>query len=279
MSSASEGAPKLQLDVHGDGPPLVLVGGGLTGKLSWEPHVARLARERTVIRPQLLAVQYGLENRPLPDGYSLRLESESLARALEGLRLEGAFDLVAWSYGAAVSLDYALGHQGPIHTLALVEPPAFWVLDATGRADAQSAAEKARMAALNAGMREDVSEAQLVDFLRQAGLLPPDRAPRSLPQWPVWLEHRRSLRANDAPLEHRDSATRLAALRVPVLLVKGTGSSHFLHAIVDALAASLPDARTIELPGAHAPQLVAMDRFLAELAAFQRAPGGGPPGP
>jgi pimeloyl-ACP methyl ester carboxylesterase len=51
--------------------------------------------------------------------------------------------------------------------------------------------------------------------------------------------------------------------------VKGTGSSHFLHAIIDALAATLPNARVIELPGGHAPQLVAMDRFLAEVAAFQ----------
>jgi pimeloyl-ACP methyl ester carboxylesterase len=59
-------------------------------------------------------------------------------------------------------------------------------------------------------------------------------------------------------------------LHAPVLLVKGTGSSHFLHAITDALAATLPDARVIELPGGHAPHLVTMDRFLSELASFQR---------
>jgi pimeloyl-ACP methyl ester carboxylesterase len=69
---------------------------------------------------------------------------------------------------------------------------------------------------------------------------------------------------------HRDSAERLRAFARPVLLFKGTGSSHFLHAIVEALAATLPDARTVELPGGHAPQLVAPQAFLEQLARFQR---------
>jgi pimeloyl-ACP methyl ester carboxylesterase len=264
---------KMQLDVAGEGPPLVLVGGGLTGMQSFEPHRARLAGERRVIRAQLLSVQYGLENRPLPPGYSLRMESEALANALAELKLEGPVDLVAWSYGAATTLDYALNHPERIRTLTLIEPPAFWALEATGRLDEQSAREKEALSALNAGMKEDVNEDQLVSFMRQAAIVPPGAAPQSMPQWPGWFKHRRSLRGNDGPLLHTDSAARLKALRAPVLLVKGTGSSHFLHAIIDALAATLPDARVIELPGGHAPQIVAMDRFLAQTAEFQRTAG------
>jgi pimeloyl-ACP methyl ester carboxylesterase len=262
-------ALKLQLDVRGDGAPLVLVGGGLTGMLSFLPHQQRLASQRKVIRAQLLSVQYGLEDRPLPQGYGLRMESEALAAALEAEGLTGAIDLIAWSYGAATTLDYALNHPERVRTLTLIEPPAFWVLEETGRMDAQSADEKHQLATLNTGMLEDVSEEQLVTFAHLAGFVPRGVAPQSLPQWPVWFQHRRSLRGNDGPLLHRDARARLAALKVPVLLVKGTGSSHFLHAIIDALAATLPNARVIELPGGHAPQLVAMDRFLAEVAAFQ----------
>ncbi len=55
-----------------------------------------------------------------------------------------------------------------------------------------------------------------------------------------------------------------------MLLVKGTGSSHFLHRIIDGVAATLPPAQTIELPGGHAANIVAMDAFLDKMAAFQR---------
>jgi pimeloyl-ACP methyl ester carboxylesterase len=271
MSKVDEQSLQLELEVRGEGPPLVLMGGGLTGKLGWEPHMPKLTAERKVYRAQQLMVQYGLENRPLPPGHSLRMESEALARALKAHGLEGPVDVVAWSFGAAVCLDFALNHPERIRTLTLVEPPAFWVLDATGRLDAQSARERKELAELNATMREDVNEEQLISFVRQVGLVPPGKTPQSLPQWPVWYQHRRSLRGNDAPLDHKDVATRLIAFQAPVLLVKGTGSSHFLHAIIDVLADTLPNASVIELPGGHAPHLVAMDRFLSELADFKRA--------
>jgi hypothetical protein len=42
----------LQYDVKGEGEPLVLVPGGLTGWLSWIPHAERLAATRKTIRVQ-----------------------------------------------------------------------------------------------------------------------------------------------------------------------------------------------------------------------------------
>src|SRR5512137_1433035 len=67
----------------GQGMPLVLVPGGLTGWLSWEPHVQRLAANRRVISVQLLSVAYGLEKRPLPSDYALRTESRALEATLD----------------------------------------------------------------------------------------------------------------------------------------------------------------------------------------------------
>ncbi|MBI2979431.1 MAG: hypothetical protein HYY41_01145, partial [Chloroflexi bacterium] len=57
---------KMPVKVTGKGVPLVLVPGGLTGWLSWEPHTERLSATRKVIQVQLLNVQYGFENRRLP---------------------------------------------------------------------------------------------------------------------------------------------------------------------------------------------------------------------
>jgi pimeloyl-ACP methyl ester carboxylesterase len=259
----------MQIDPKGSGPVVVLVGGGLSGWASWEPHQARLAATRTAVRAQPLAVQYGLEDRPLPAGYSVRLESSALGAATAAL--PGPFDLVAWSYGAAISLTFALEHADRIRSLTLIEPPAFWVLEATATLDPQADFESMALREDYAAMTGDVTLAQLATFVRAAGLVPTGAEPEQLPAWPSWVRHRRSLRTGDASWTHRDTAARLRAFGRPVLLVKGTGSSHFLFRIIDGLAATLPRAVTIELPGGHAPQLVAMDAFLELLAAFHAA--------
>jgi len=268
----NEPTVKMQLDAKGTGEPLVLVGGGLTGWESWIPHQQRLAASREVIRANPVAVQYGLEDAKLPPGYSIRFESDALAAALDVKGITKPIDLVAWSYGAYISLDFALQHPDRIRTLTLIEPPALWVLGATGMLDAQAAQESQEMRSLYASMAGDVTEAQLGAFVRQAGLVPPGMSPEQLPPWKNWVQHRRSLRTGDAIWLHQDTAARLRAFDRPVLLVKGTGSSHFLHGIIDGLAATLPKATMIELPGGHAPQIVAMDDFLARLAAFQANP-------
>src|SRR5262245_54281329 len=68
-TTATSAEQRMQIDVKGTGgTPLVLVGGGLTGWASWEPHQARLMTKRTVARAQPLSVEYGLLNRPLPEG-------------------------------------------------------------------------------------------------------------------------------------------------------------------------------------------------------------------
>jgi hypothetical protein len=64
---------------------------------------------------------------------------------------------------------------------------------------------------------------------------------------------------------------RLRGFGRPVLLVTGTGTAPFLRRIHDTLAREIPGARTAEMPAGHAPQIVSMDRFLGEVAAFQAA--------
>ena len=71
---------KLQVKVNGEGKPLILVPGGLTGWKSWEPFVEIFtAKQREVIMVQLLSVEYGIENSQLPENYSLGTESQALA--------------------------------------------------------------------------------------------------------------------------------------------------------------------------------------------------------
>lgn len=261
----------MQTDAQGSGSPIVLVGGGLTGWASWIPHQARLATTHTAIRAQPVAVAYGLEDRPLPAGYGIRYESDALGAALDARGLSEV-DLVAWSYGAMISLDWALGHADRVRTLTLIEPPAMWVLDETRTLDAEAARGRDELRALYATMTVDVTEQQLATFVRSAGLVPPGKSADELPPWKSWVAHRRSLRTGDATWLHRDTAARLRAFDRPVLLVKGTGSSHFLHRITDGLAATLPRAKVVEMPGGHGPQIAAMDAFLDLLGTFISTP-------
>jgi pimeloyl-ACP methyl ester carboxylesterase len=62
---------------------------------------------------------------------------------------------------------------------------------------------------------------------------------------------------------------RIRKFQKPVLLIKGTGSTKWLHHIVEGLAENLPNAKVVELPGGHAPQLVSKDSFLEILEKFQ----------
>lgn len=255
----------MQADTTGEGRPIFLVGGGLTGWDSWVPHAKRLSSSRRVTRVQLISVQYGLEGRPLPKDYSLRTESDALSNAIDEQGTKGSNDVVAWSFGAAISLDYALRHPQRIRTLVLIEPPAIWAL---GK-ETPRGKEFRNMDEMRRTIKDDITEEQLEVFLHAAGIVPKDVNPRTLPPWPGWVKHRRSLLNTSATMDHMDDPGKLTRFDRPVLLVKGTGSAEFLHQVIDALARQLPNAKVIELPGGHAPQLASMNEFLDELKEFQ----------
>lgn len=257
---------KMQCEVKGEGTPIVLVPGGLTGWNSWEPFVEIFtAKQKTVIRVQLLNVQYGIENRPLPPNYSVKTESSALAATLDSLGYTMPIDLVAWSYGALTSLGYALDHPDRVRTLTLIEPPAIWVLRAQGPLDEETQHTVTFFETLHG----DITEDMLAAFLNEAGFVKPRQSARDLPQWNNWVPFRQSLRNSPFLLTQRDDLKRLKSFQPPVLLVKGTGSAPFLHNIIDRLAANLPHARVIEMPAGHAPHIVSMDKFLLELVKFQ----------
>ena len=258
---------KMLCEVKGEGNPIVLVGGGLTGWKSWEPFVEIFnAKQRKVVRVQLVAVQYGLEKRPLPANYSLKTESNALATTLDSLGFTDPVDVVAWSFGAFTSLVYSLDHPDRIRSLTLIEPPAIWVLRQTGQFDNDMQAR----ADFFMKFRDDITEDKLADFLRNAGFVMPGQSPRDLPQWNGWVPFRQSLRCNPAAVTYDDSIDRLKKFKPPVLLVKGTGSTVWLHNVIAGLSKNIPHSRVVEFPGGHAPHLVSRDEFLLELEKFQK---------
>lgn len=259
---------QLQARVSGEGSPILLIPGGLTGWKSWEPFVDTFkTSKRQVISVQLLSVEYGIENHELPVNYSVKTESNALKTTLDSLGYTAPIDLAAWSFGAFVCLDFALNNPGRIRTLTLIEPPAVWVLGDRRRLDAQTQKTLDFLESLHGNITDEM----LAGFLQEVGFVKPGQSPRELPQWQQWLPFKNSLRNSLAVVDHKDDLERLRKFNAPVLLVKGTGSASFLHKIIDNLALHLPNAHVIEMPGGHAPHMVSKDEFLTEMGKFQNS--------
>ena len=256
--------PGLERDISGRGEPLLLMPGGLTGWLSWKPHAEALAHSRTVIRLQTHIVALGLAGVRLPSTYSVAYEVAALRNTLDELALPAA-DFAAWSYGGEITLSFAIHHPERVRSLTLIEPSAYWVLRSRGPLPEALLEEQRSMQTLAV---EDVSAEQVVHFLQTVSVVPEDVDPRALPQWPVWFEHRQSLRMGDAPYQHGDNIHRVRAFTKPVLLVKGEGSSPFLHDIIDVLVEELPNTRVVTFPGGHAAHIVSRESFMERFTRF-----------
>lgn len=256
---------EMQSTVSGQGTPVLLVPGGLTGWVSWEPHAKILSEKHTVIRVQLLNVQYAIENRPLPDDYSVKTECDALAATLDSLGYTAPIDVVGWSYGAFTALQYSLDRPERIHTLTLIEPTAMWVMRTNGKFDEPTQ----KVADFTATLHGDITEDMLEEFLQFAGLIKPGQNARELPQWNFWVGFRQSLRNSLTTVDFQDEIERLSHFEVPTLLVKGTGSAPWLHNVIDRLKKNIPYASVIEFPSGHVPHIVSMDKFIGVLEEFQ----------
>jgi pimeloyl-ACP methyl ester carboxylesterase len=152
-----------------------------------------------------------------------------------------------------------------VKSLTLIEPAAKWVLGSRGTLPNEFIEEWRSFQSLGP---ENVTESQLEWFTHAAGLIPPDVDPKELPPWPVWMEHRQSLRFGDAPYQHEDSIDRVRNFRKPVLLFKGEGSAKFDQKVLDILGEEFPHAQVETLPGGHALHIVSMKEFMEIFTSF-----------
>jgi pimeloyl-ACP methyl ester carboxylesterase len=268
VGAAQPAAPlALPAFTEGHGRPLVMLGGGTPGAAEFAPHARILADAFRVVRLQTLNVDRSERHQPLPAGYSLKLESAAMARALDELGLTGPLDIVGHSFGALVALDFALDHPDRVRTLVLAEPPAFW---AAPREELMATRDMRAMFELSRELDpvRDPTDDQLVRFrcvLGTCGMTPPAA---NDPARDDWMARRAALRGLSAVANHSDSTARLRAFRRPVLIVTGTTTVSFHRRINDILAATLPRAERAELPGGHGAVATAPDQFIATLRAF-----------
>jgi pimeloyl-ACP methyl ester carboxylesterase len=247
--------------VKGQGEPIVLVPGGLSGWLSWIPHAERLSKERMVVRVQLRSVELAEAGEPFPKDYGVSTEREALHATVDELGLDSV-DLAGWSHGGLVSLAFALAYPERVRTLTLIEPDVFWILRETGHLSDGLAGAEANDRSLSG---REITIRDLKGFLARAGLGEPGDDFESFSQWPVWVRNRQVLSIFGTLWDYTDSLERLRALEIPTLAVKGTDTAELEAAVVDDLAATMPRGRLLELPGGHACHIESIDRFLEEM--------------
>jgi pimeloyl-ACP methyl ester carboxylesterase len=254
----------LRYDDQGQGEPIVMVPGGLTGWLSWIPHQERLADGYRAIRVQPIHNELGSAGVPGDPAYTAVTEREALRLTLDVLGLERPH-FAGWSAGASALIEFAIEYPDRIRSLTLVEPSATWILEQLG----DRLEDVERVTSFVHGLfGRPVTEDELAAFLEVAGLVERAADAPSHPDWPRWLIHRTTLSWLGQTLDHPDrSVEELARITCPVLLTKGTRSVGPDRRLVDVLGARLPDASVVELEGDHAHHIESIDAFLQTLEA------------
>lgn len=246
-------------EIQGDGEPVVLVPGGLTGWVSWVPHTERLSAEWRTIRVQPIHNELGSVGEPGVPGYTSEIQRESLRMTLDALGLEKTH-FAGWSAGGKALIDFALTYPERVRSLTLVEPGAYWILEQIGEVDAEVERTEAFM---NEFFGKKINEDDLAAFLEYAGFVSSKEEARQHPNWERWVPHRMTLSWYSKDFDQpRRTIDELANIQCPVLLIKGTVTTEAEKRVVDVLGERLANAKVVELEGDHACHIQSIDAFL-----------------
>nr|AEE65481.1 hypothetical protein [uncultured bacterium BAC AB649/1850] len=222
---------------EGDGPPIVLLGGGFRDHTVFTPIVPYLTDRLTT---------YYYDRRGRGESgdapvYAIEREIEDLIAVMEEAGGEAA--VFGGSSGAILALEAAMA-GAPMTRLALLEPP--YRMPGHQRPPADFAARLDELLAQD--RRGDAAEL----FLEQvAGL-----GPKEIATWrgsPMWTSNEALAHtlAYDTAIcgDGRLPVERLAQLRVPTLIVNSDSTSPWLLAAAEATADAIPNGRRVTLPG------------------------------
>lgn len=179
-------------------------------------------------------------------GFTLAHEVDAVRTTLASeLGDDEPFHLVGHSYGGATALQLARQLPGRVLSLALFEPVAFHLLDASDPARIEIAAVIAGIAA--AVTPEDATRAFL-DYWNGHGAF--DAMPAPLRA--RFAAQIGKVRLDFVALMNEPSTLRdMASLDVPALVLSGSAAPISTRTVAARLAAALPRARAAQTPGGH----------------------------
>jgi pimeloyl-ACP methyl ester carboxylesterase len=260
MASVPIDGVNLNYREHGAGPPLLLIHGNGGGADVWGDTVGALARDFRVIAYD----RRGFGRSAHPPVREWRRHGRDAAGLLRALGAAPA-TVVGWSGGGIAALDLAVTEPALVAALVLAEPP----LHAKRHPSARMAAAMIRAQLLR---RTRGERAAAECFYRWAsryttGGCAFDRFPPVL-QDAMRESAAATLAELDAGTGEHLTATAIASIRCPVTCLVGELSDPVFPAATRRLAAMLPPAMVIAIPGAgHALHVDRPDEYIAAVRA------------
>jgi pimeloyl-ACP methyl ester carboxylesterase len=254
---SADGTP-IAYEMHGHGPPLVMVHGSSLDHTRWGPSVVRLAEHFTLF----LMDRRGRGASGDSPVYSIEREFEDVAAVVDSVGQP--VNLLGHSYGAVCSLEAARLTES-IDKLVLYEPPL-----PTGEAGplfGKHMPERLEEL-LQKGERDTLVEL----FLRGVvGCTSAEvQALRKSSTWKVRLQAAHTLPREVRMAEsYRFDPARFSEVKLPTLFLLGTESPKYMRGSTIVAAAALQHSRVAVLEGqGHAAMTTAPDMFLGNVLAF-----------
>jgi len=259
----TSGAARLAVEVRGDGPPdVLLLHAGVTDQRSWGPVVERLSTKARCVSFDQRG--YGRTTYDVQSGWST--VADALA-VLDALEIEQAV-LVGASLGGRAALDLALAHPQRVAALVLVGAAVRGAPD-LDLDEPTRALERALDEADEAGDLVEINRLEAHLWLDGPGQ-PEGRVAGAARE--LFLDMNGIALAAPDPGEEADLPAawpRLDRIAVPTVVLIGEHDVPQLVQESRRVAAAVPGARLVELPGvAHLPHLEADETALATIEAF-----------
>ncbi len=238
---AELGQSRIHYEISGDGPPMVLIHGGMLDLHMWDPQMEAFTARHRVVRYD--ASSHGRSITP-PDAY---FDHEDLDRLLTHLGIDRAV-LVGLSMGGRIAIDFALEHPGRVEALVLVGPGLGGYRFASPEAQA---ARPELIEAWGAGDWDRVTEI----FQRQwtdGPHRPPEEVDPEVRETVramirSTLERAAEGQVTEGRTMDPPAIDRLAELDVPTLVIVGELDMPDIHEIADLIVAANPNAERIDI--------------------------------
>ncbi|HEY1277011.1 MAG TPA: alpha/beta fold hydrolase [Thermoleophilaceae bacterium] len=249
----------------GDGPPLVLVHGAATDGRAWQPQMAALADEFTVVAWDEPGAGRSSD---VPAGFGLADYADCLAAVVEALGL-GPAHVGGISWGGTVVQELYRRRRELVATLIMVDTYAGW------KGSLPEDEVRARVDALRRELEKPAEEFDASAVI--PGWFAGDPPAEFLPLLDAMAADVRPASMSTAltAMSEADQRDLLAHIDVPTLLVWGELDARAPLRIARQFERAIPDTRLVVIPGAgHVSNLERPEAFNEAVREFCRAHSG-----
>lgn len=252
---------KIYYEVAGEGQPFLMVHAGIANNAMWDDQFDFFAQKYKVLRYDMRG--FG-QSPPVADDYQRHQDIRAL---LDFLGIDHAY-LMGCSMGGGACMNFALEYPDRADALIMVgSAPGGFSYDEWSPSPLDEETE----AAHEKGDLERANELEMRIFVDGKGRTP-DQVNPALRQKVydmnmIALRNEKMLGSDVPP--PTSAAERIGELRLPVLIVIGDLDEEYITRAADFMAANIPGARKIVMPGtAHLPNMEFPKEFNAHVQTF-----------